>query len=153
MTEPTLGDEELVSRAVALNYEIVVAHGLTDGGVGFEWEGLFIHDPFSDPQYGAFQVDPVSQYGAAYLGSIFVTDPATALQLAKRQLRASTSEDLTRYCEEHGLDATTVIAAIGGVEVMNSVKTLEELTDEQVVGVWSHVDGATRQQTARRQNG
>ncbi len=92
--------------------------------MGFEWEGLFIHDPFSDPQYVAFPVDPVAEYGAAYLGSIFVTDPATALKLAKRHLTAYTTEDLTRYCEKHGFDAAAIIAAVCGVEVMKSSKLL-----------------------------
>ena len=66
-------DDELVRKTALLNCEIIITHGLTEGGVGFEWHGLFIHDPFADPQYGAFPVDPVQQYGDAYTGSIFVS--------------------------------------------------------------------------------
>ena len=111
-----------------------------DGGVGFEWQGLFIHDPLTDPQYGAFPVDPAQQYGEAYTGSIFVTDPASAFQAAQRQLREKTGEDLSRYCAEHGLDAAAVLESVLGINVPESDNALEALTDEQVASLWSHVD-------------
>lgn len=134
--------EELARKTAAINYEIIVTHGLSDAGIGFEWRDTFIHDPFTDPQYGAFPVDPVQQYGEAYTESIFLTDPASALQMAQRQLREKASEDLRRYCGEHGLDAAAVIGTVCGVRVDESGNPLEALTDEQVASLWSHVDGA-----------
>ena len=105
-------DEELVRKTAKINYEIVITHGLSDAGVGFEWQGLFIHDPFTDPQYGAFPVNPAEQYGAAYFESVFVTDPAAALQMAQQQLRDRASEDLRRYCADHEGDADGPISVI-----------------------------------------
>jgi hypothetical protein len=133
--------EELARKTAAINYEIIVTHGLSDAGIGFKWQGLFIHDPFTDPQYGAFPVDPAQQYGEAYTESIFVTDPATALQMAQRQLREKTGADLSLYCVEHGLDAAAVLESVSGINVPESDNALEALTDEQVATVWSHVDG------------
>ena len=136
-------DDELVRKTVLLNYEIIITHGLTDGGVGFEWQGLFIHNPFADPQYGAFAVDPVQRYGDAYMESIFATDPVKALELAQQQLRDNASGDLSRYRTDHGLNDDGVIAIIDaacGVRVPNSANPLEALTNEQVVLVWAHVD-------------
>jgi hypothetical protein len=135
-------DEELVRKAAKINYEIVITHGLSDAGVGFEWQGLFIHDPFTDPQYGAFPVNPAEQYGAAYLESVFVTDPATAFQMAQQQLREKASKDLSRYCIEHELEAAVVIAIACGARVTESGSCLEMLTDEQVASLWAHVDEA-----------
>jgi hypothetical protein len=135
-------DEEMIRRTAQINYELVITHGLSDAGVGFEWRGLFIHDPTMDPQFGAFPVDPAQQYGDAYTGSIFVNDPATALQMARQQLREKASDDLSRYCVEHGLDAASVIESACGVRVSHSAIPLETLTDEDVVKVWAHVDGA-----------
>lgn len=133
--------EELARKTAAINYEIVITHGL-DGGVGFEWQDIFIHDPFTDPQYGAFPVDPAQQYGDAYTQSLFVSDPASALQMAQRQLREKSSQDLRRYCIEHGLDAAAIIETVCGVRVMEFFGPLKALTDEQVATVWSQVDGA-----------
>jgi hypothetical protein len=132
--------EEMARKTAALNYEIVITHGL-DGGVGFEWQVLFIHDPYMDPQYGAFNVDPVRQYGDAYTGSIFATDPASALQMAQRQLRDKANADLRRYCTEHGEDAAAVIEFVTGVSVPVNENALEALTDAQAASVWAHVDG------------
>jgi hypothetical protein len=87
--------------------------------------------------------DPVQQYGDAYTGSIFVTDPASALQTAQRQLREKTGEDLRRYCIDRGLNGDGIIAiieAVCGVRVPNSASPLQALTDEQVALVWAHVD-------------
>src|ERR1039457_3550996 len=123
--------EELARKTAAINYEIIITHGM-DGGVGFEWHGLFIHAPFVDPQYGAFPVDPAQQYGEAYTGSIFVTDPASAFQAAQRQLREKASDDLSRYCVAHGLDAAAAIESVLGIDVAESDVALEALTDEQV---------------------
>jgi hypothetical protein len=133
--------EEMARKTAAINYEIVITHGL-DGGVGFEWQGLFIHDPFMDPQYGAFGVDPVQQYGDAYKGSIFVTDPAKALATAQRQLRENASADLKRYCLKNGADAAAVIETVLGISVPGSGNPLEALADEQIVSLWLQVDGA-----------
>ncbi|MGA2116074.1 MAG: hypothetical protein ABSH56_15140 [Bryobacteraceae bacterium] len=135
--------EELVRKTATINYEIVITHGL-DGGVGFEWHGLFIHDPFADPQYGAFPADPIEQYGDAYTGSIFATDPASALEMAQRQLREKAGEDLSRYCVEHGVDAAAVIESICGSRMAESGNPLETLTDEQVASVWAHVDSLAK---------
>jgi hypothetical protein len=132
--------EESARKAAVINYEIIITHGL-DGGVGFEWRGLFIHDPFTDPQYGAFPVDPAQQYGDAYTGSIFATNPASALQMAQQQLREKASDDLRRYCVEHGLDAAAVIETACGVRVQETGSVFEALTDEQVEAVWAQVDG------------
>lgn len=104
------------------------------------WKDTFIHDPFADPQYGAFPVDPVEQYGDAYLGSIFITDPAKALEMAQYQLRDKASEDLKRYCVNNQLDALATIEAVCGVRVPE-VERLIGLTGEQVVQLWRHVDG------------
>jgi hypothetical protein len=132
-----MSDEPLARETAAVNYEIVVAHGL-DGGVGFGWNGLFIHNPFVDPQYGTFDVDPLEQYGDAYTESTFVTDPASARQMAQRQLREKATADLARYCLEHELPVTAVIRTAGGMKVAES--HLESLSDEQIVAVWSYVD-------------
>ena len=136
-------EEEMIRRTAQINFDIVITHGLSDAGVGFEWHGLLIHDPFTDPQYGAFPVDPFEQYGAAYTESIFTTDPAKALQMAQRQLREKANEDLNRYCVEHDVDAATVIENACGAKVMEFVDPLKALTDEQVEAVWSHVDGTS----------
>jgi hypothetical protein len=135
--------EELARKTAAINYEIIITHG-SDGGVGFGWDGLFIHDPFTDPQYGAFDVDPVQQYGDAYTQSIFVNDPASALEMAQQQLREKASDDLRRYCVAHDLDAAAVIETVCGVRVQKSDKVFGALTDEQVEAVWAHVDGRDR---------
>ncbi|HLK65054.1 MAG TPA: hypothetical protein VKU19_16540 [Bryobacteraceae bacterium] len=132
--------DQLVRKTAAINYEIVITHGL-DGGVGFEWNGFFIHNPFSDPQYGFFDVEPVQQYGDAYTGSIFATDPANALRTAQRQLRAKANKDLSRYCREHGQDAAAVIESVIGLNVLVNENALEAIADEQVAAVWAHVDG------------
>jgi hypothetical protein len=132
--------EELARRTAAINYEIVITHGL-DGGVGFEWNGLFIHNPFADPQYGFFDVEPVQQYGDAYTGSVFVTDPATALETVQSQLRERANEDLSRYCTEHGQDAAAVIESVTGLNLQVNENALEAIADEQVAAVWAHVDG------------
>jgi hypothetical protein len=133
-------DEEMIRLTAQINYEIIVTHGLSDTGVGFEWHGLFIHDPFADPQYGAFPVDPTEQYGDAYRQSIFASNPANALALAQRQLREKATEDLVRYCTEHRLDAAAVIETVCGPRMPEVGSSLEMLTDEQIVKVWSHVD-------------
>lgn len=133
--------EELARKTAAINYELIITHGL-DGCIGFEWQGLFIHDPFVDPQYGAFPVNPAQQYGEAYTQSIFVTDPASALEMAQQQLREKASDDLRRYCVKHGLDEAAVIESACGVRVQEAGSVLEALTDEEVATVWSHVDGA-----------
>jgi hypothetical protein len=132
--------EEMVRKTAAISYEIVVTHGFADGGVGFEWEGLFIHDPFVDPQYGAFPVDPTQQYGEAYLLSSFVTDPAKALHMAQEQLRAKASTDLTRFCLNHEQSAAAVIETACGARVPGDDHRLAALTDEQVERLWAHVD-------------
>ena len=136
-------DEEMARKAAALNYEIIVVHGV-EGGVGFVWRETFIHNPFVDPQYGAFDVDPVEQYGAAYLESVFSTDPATALETARRQLRDKAGKDLARYRMDRRLsipDIVATIEAVCGVRVPESDDLLATLTDEQVALVWSQVDG------------
>lgn len=132
--------EDFARKTAAINYEIIVTHGLSDAGIGFEWQGLFIHDPFSDPQYGAFPVDPVRQYGDAYVNSSFVTDPAKALVMARQQLREKAGQDLCRYCVENDLDATAVIETACGVKAPESGDLLETLTDEQITKVWAHVE-------------
>lgn len=122
-------DEEMVRKAVAINCEIAITHGV-DGGVGFEWRGTFIRDPFADPQYGAFPVDPAQQYGDAYLNSLFVIDPAKALKMARQQLRDKASEGLNRfYVNADG--SIAVIEAACGVRVPYSADLLETLTYEQ----------------------
>ena len=136
---PPISDQELIRKTAAINYEIVISHGVSDAGVGFDWNGSFIHDPFTDPQYGAFPVDPAQQYGDAYTGSIFVTDPVYALQMAQRQLREKTNEDLSRYCVEHELDAAAVIEAACGLRVVHSVTPLEILTDDNAVDLVRHI--------------
>jgi hypothetical protein len=83
--------EQAAREAARINFDILV-HGVQPK-VGFEWRDTFIHDPFSDPQYGAFAVDPAAQYGAAYLDSVFATDPAAALEAARRHLRDAARED------------------------------------------------------------
>ncbi len=132
-------NDEVARKAAEINYEIVITHGV-EGGVGFVWQGTFIHDPFVDPQYGAFSVDPTQQYGDAYTESIFVTDPAKALQLAQQQLREKANDDLIAYCVEHELAAATVIESVCRVRAPESGNALEGLTDAQVAMVWAHVD-------------
>ena len=138
---------DMARQAAEINFEIVVAHGVVEGRVGFTWQDTFIHNPFVDPQYGAFEVDPVKQYGSAYLESIFVTDPARALALARDQLRATATEDLVRYCEDHKLQTADIIATIEaacGVKVSKCDDLLETLTDKQVAQVWTHVEKIIR---------
>jgi len=132
-------DDGMIRRTARINYQIVITHGL-EGGVGFEWQGVFIHDPFTDPQYGAFPVDPAEQYGDAYRESIFATDPAKALEMAQRQLREKASEDLSRYCADDQLETLAIIETICGVQAQDDDQ-LTSLTDEQVAQLWSHVDG------------
>lgn len=138
-------DEEIIRKTAAINYEIIITHGLMDGGVGFEWQGIFIHDPFVDPQYGAFPVDPVEQYGDAYLKSIFATEPAKGLQMARQQLRAKAREDLCRYVEDkrvrHGI--ITTIGFVCGVKVLQPDDPFCTLTDQEVAQVWALIDGIT----------
>ena len=131
--------DEMARKAAEINFEIVVAHGV-DGGVGFVWNEIFIHNPFVDPQYGAFEVDPVQQYGHAYLESIFATDPAKALEMAQQELRNRTSEDFKRYCVNNQLGASATIETVCGLRVPE-VDPLTSLTDEQVSRLWAHVDG------------
>lgn len=136
-------NEEMIRKTAAINYEIIIAHGMADGGVGFEWQGIFIHDPFVDPQYGAFPVDPIQQYGADYLESIFVQDPGSALQMARREMRGKANEDLIRHCSDSGLDANEILAVVRaacGVRVLPSANPLEALADEEVARVWAHID-------------
>jgi hypothetical protein len=136
-------DEEMIRKTAAINYEIIITHGVVDGGVGFEWRGLFIHDPFADPQYGAFPVDPVEQYGDAYLTSVFSTHPEGALRMAQQQLRTSASEDLRRYCAVHRLDADgamAIIEAACGIRELGSTIPMETLTEEQVARVWTYLE-------------
>src|ERR1043166_5565166 len=108
--------EQMARKAAEINFEIVITHGLK-GGVGFLWREIFIHDPFVDPQYGAFPVDPAEQYGDAYRRSIFATDPAKALEMAQHQLRDRAREDFNRYCMDNQLDALATIENICEVQV------------------------------------
>jgi hypothetical protein len=132
-------DNDEIRRTARINQEIVITHGL-EGGVGFLWRETFIHNPFADPQYGAFLVDPVQQYGDAYSQSIFATDSAKALELAQHQLRVKASNDLSRYCMDNDLDPVATIDSICGVRV-HEVNHLTSLTDEQVARLWLYVDG------------
>jgi hypothetical protein len=132
-------DDDMIRRTARINYEIVITHGL-EGEVGFVWNGTFIHDPFTDPQYGAFPVDPAVQYGDAYRQSIFATDPAKALEMAQQQLRDKASEDLNRFCVDNNLNALATIETVCGVRAPG-VYDLTSLTDEQVARLWAHVDG------------
>jgi hypothetical protein len=138
VSEQVTGDE-MIRRTTQINYEIVITHG-AEGGVGFLWNETFIHDPFADPQYGAFPVNPAEQYGDAYRQSIFAVDPAQALEMARRQLRDKASEDLKRYCIGNHLEASATIESICGVRVAEA-DHLTSLTDEQVTRLWAHVDG------------
>jgi hypothetical protein len=135
----TMTNEEMARKTAAINYEIVITHGV-EGAVGFVWHEIFIHDPLVDPQYGAFPVDPDEQYGTAYRQSIFATDPAKALGMAQQQLREKASEDLRRYCGDNQLDALATIESICGTRVAEADQ-LGSLTDEQVARLWEHVDG------------
>lgn len=138
--------DQMAHEAAEINFEIVVAHGVVECKTGFVWRDTFIHNPFADPQYGAFDVDPVQHYGDAYLNSIFVTDPAKALQMAQQQLRDTAKDDIARYCEDHKLGLPEIIRTIEaacGVLVPESDDLLETLTDEQVAKVWTHVDKIT----------
>lgn len=132
-------DEDVIRQTARINYEIVITHGI-EGSVGFFWKDTFIHDPFADPQYGAFPVDPAEQYGDMYRRSIFATDPAKALEMAQQQLRDKASEDFRRYCVGNQLDAAAIIGSVCGVRVPE-VEHLVSLTDEQVAKLWAHVDG------------
>jgi hypothetical protein len=89
------------------------------------------------------------------MGSIFVTNPASALQMAQRQLREKASDDLNHYCVEQGVPATAVIERVCGMRVAES--RLETLTDEQVAAVWSFVDAvaseSARMECSRRLDG
>ena len=134
-------DDELARKAAAINV-VILTHGL-QCTVGFDWRDTFIHDPFADPQYGAFPVDPVQQYGEAYLKSIFVTDPATALRTARQQLRNAATQDLAAHCVQHhltGEDRIAVIASVVGVRTPDSDDLLSTLTDDQVAMAWAVVD-------------
>jgi hypothetical protein len=138
--------DEAARSAAEINFEIVVVHGL-EARVGFEWQETFIHNPFVDPQYGAFDVDPVQQYGDDYLNSIFVTDPGKALESAQRQLRELAAEDIARYGEDHRLGVPDLVANIEaacGVRVPEADDLLEALSDEQVAKVWMYVENLTR---------
>jgi hypothetical protein len=147
-----LTEGEIAHRAAAINREIAEFHGVACQ-VGFEWQGLFIHNPFADPQHGASGVDPVQQYGGAYLSSIFVTDPAKALEIASRQLRDAANKDLVRYCVDHNLDVPGIIStveAIWDLRVPDAEELLESLTDEQVAHVWAHVDEIVKTKVGTR---
>ena len=136
-------NDEMARKAAEINFEIVVAHGVVECKVGFVWRDTFIHNPFVDPQYGAFDVDTVQQYGDHYLNSIFVTDPAKALQIAQRQLRDTANEDIARYCVDRKLDVLDIIATIEaacGVLVPESDDLLETLTDEQLTKLWRRIE-------------
>ncbi len=135
-----ISTSEMARRAAEINFEIFIRHGVGEGRVGFEWQETFIHNPFVDPQYGAFEVDPVEQYGDAYLESIFVIDPGEALRMAQQQLRERAGEDLIEYLGRN-MDVADIIETIAGVRVRESARLLATLTDKQVVRVWSHVDG------------
>ena len=138
--------DQMAHQAAEINFEIVVTHGVVECKVGFVWRDTFIPNPFVDPQYGAFEVDPVQQYSDAYLNSIFVTDPAKALEMAQRQLRDTAKEDIARYCGDHKLDVPGVIEVACGVRVLTteSEDLLETLTDEQVAKVWTLVETSAR---------
>jgi hypothetical protein len=135
-------DEDVIRQTARINYEIVITHGL-EGGVGFLWKDTFIHDPFVDPQYGAFPVDPVVQYGDSYRQSIFVTNPTKVLETAQQQLRDKASEDLRRYCADNELDTLAIIETVCGVQVREDDQ-LRSLTDEHVAQLWAHVDGVRK---------
>lgn len=130
--------EEMARKAAEINFEIVITHGV-EGGVGFVWKEIFIHDPFADPQYGAFPVDPAEQYGDAYRQSIFATDPAKALEMARQQLRNKASEDFKRFCVNNQLGTFATIETVCGVRVPE-VDPLTSLSDEQVSRLWAYVD-------------
>jgi hypothetical protein len=66
--------EDVIRQTARINYEIVIVQGLEDS-VGFLWNDRFIYNPFTDPQYGAFPVNPAEQYGDTYQQSILATDP------------------------------------------------------------------------------
>ncbi len=51
--------EEMARQAASINLAILT-HGV-QCTVGFQWQDTFIHDPFVDPQHGAFAVYPVEQ--------------------------------------------------------------------------------------------
>lgn len=133
--------DEMARNAAQINFEVVIVHGLADCKVGFVWHDTFIHDPFVDPQYGAFPVDPAKQYGDAYRQSIFATDPAKALEIAQQQLRDRASEDFSRYCVDNQLDALATIESVCGACVAEAGNPLATLTDEQVARLWAHVGG------------
>lgn len=135
--------EEAAREAAAINFEITIAHGLGDCRVGFVWRDIFIHDPFTDPQYGFYYVDSVCQYGEAYLNSIFATDPSKALESAEQQLRDEAHRDFAAYCIDHNLDVADQINAVeeaSSVRVPESDDLLATLTDGEVARVWAHVD-------------
>jgi len=69
-------------------------------------------------------VDAAQQYEEAFMESIFVSDPASALQMAQRRLREKASEDLRRYCVEHGLDAAALVETACGVRVQEAGSVL-----------------------------
>jgi hypothetical protein len=133
-------NDELVRNATAIN-NLILTHGV-QCAVGFDWQDTFIHVPFADPQYGAFPVDPVQQYGDAYLQSVFVTDPTIALNAARQQLRDAAAQDLTTYCAQHRIERGDLVAIIDavGVRVPESDDVLSTLTDDQVATVWAVVD-------------
>jgi hypothetical protein len=132
--------EDPAHQAAAISCTILI-HGVHPT-VGFTWQDTFIHDPYHDPQYGAFAVDPVQQYGDAYQQSIFVTDPVTALKTARRQLREAVCQGIKEYCVQHRVPRTELIALLQdaiGTPVPDA-DPLATLTDDQVAAVWSLVD-------------
>jgi hypothetical protein len=77
------------------------------------------------------------------LQSIFVKEPAIALNTARQQLRDVADQDITHYCVEHRIDRTDIIAIIEeccDVPVPAGDNVLATLTDEQVVIAWASVD-------------
>jgi hypothetical protein len=42
-------NEEMARKAAEINFEIAIVHGLGGCKVGFEWHGLWIHNPYVDP--------------------------------------------------------------------------------------------------------
>lgn len=136
--QPTKDD--LVRNTARINF-VILAHG-EQPVVGFTWRDTFIHDPFADPQYGAFTVDPVRRYGDAYLYSVFSTDPSGALRCAQEQLRAAAARDVVRYCSQD-LPLSGDPAGISPLACAVSLTAddaLAALSDEQVMTVWASVD-------------
>ena len=40
-------DDEMARKAPDTSFEIVIAHGVAKGGIGFEWQNSFIHNPLA----------------------------------------------------------------------------------------------------------